>query len=127
MSRRPGLNEYEKAFVEHIAGLHIEGPVFATLVREALEAEYGGEIDNLLGGLKPQTLEDPEKFAAELSKTFGADAMEYYITITKYAESGSFQPEQESEEEKEDEELESIVRETEPDSDQEAGKDTKET
>jgi len=53
--------------------------------------------------------------------------MEYYITIIKYAESGSFQPEQESEEEKEDEELESIVREMEPDSDQEAGKDTKET
>jgi hypothetical protein len=103
--------------------LNIEGPALATLVREALEAEYGGEIGTLLDGLKPQTLEDPEKFAAELFKTFGSETMQYYVTIIKYAESGRFQPEQAMEQEKEDERFEPLVRETEPDSDREAGTD----
>jgi hypothetical protein len=76
-SRRSDLNKYEKAFVEHIAQLNISGPSFAALAREALEAEYGGEIDNVLNGLKQQTLENPEKFAAELSMSFGTQAMQY--------------------------------------------------
>jgi hypothetical protein len=102
--------------VKHIARLNIEGPAFAALVREAMEAEYGGEIDNVLRGLKQQALEDSEKFAAELFKAFGTQAMQYYVTIIKFAESGSFRPDQDPEEEREDEELESLIRETEPDS-----------
>jgi hypothetical protein len=112
------LNDYEKAFVEHIAKLNIQGAAFTRLVREGLEAEYGGEIGTLLSGLKPTTLESPEKFAAELYRILGSGAMPYYVTIIKFAESGRFSPEQDMEEEREDEELESLVHEIEPDSEQ---------
>jgi hypothetical protein len=88
-----------------------------------MEAEYGGEINNLLSGIKQQTFENPKKFAKELSKTFGETAMRYFVTIIKFAESGRFQPEQDLEQEKADEEFESLVRETEPSSAQETGND----
>jgi len=100
--------------VEHIDRLGIEGPTFAALVREALEAEYGGEIDAVLDDFKQQTLEDPKKFAGELFKIFETQAMQYFVTIIKFAESGRFHPEEELEQEKGDEEFESLVRETEP-------------
>ncbi len=122
-ARRRSVNKYEKAFVEHITRLNVEGPDFAALVRRALEAEYGGEIDNLLNGLDQTTIQDPEKLAAELFKAFGADAMNYYVTIIKYAESGRFQPEEDAEQASEEEELESLVREVETNSDQESATD----
>jgi hypothetical protein len=124
-TRRPELNEYEKAFVEHVTRLKIGGPNFAKLAREALEAEYGGEIDALFSGLSQETLESPERFAAEVFKTFGKEAMPYYVTILKYAESGLYQPEQDSEQEKEEEELESIIHKIEPDSGGEAETDSR--
>jgi len=105
--------------VEHIARLNLEGPTFALLVKQAMEAEYGGEIHSLLSGIKQQTFENPKKFAVELSKAFGDTAMKYFVTIIKFAESGRFQPEEDMEQEKADEEFESLVRETEPTSDQE--------
>lgn len=101
--------------MEHIARLNIEGPGFAMLVSEALEAEYGGEVDNLMKGLSQGTLESPEKFAGELFKTFGTEAMQYFVTIIKYAESGRFQPEEESKSAEEEQELESLVHEIESD------------
>jgi len=120
-ARRSDLNEYEKAFVEHIAQLNISGPNFAALAREALEAEYGGEIDSVLNGLTQETLRNPEKFAVEVFKVFGTQAMQYYVTIIKYAESGNFHPEEDAELEKEEEELESLVHKLGPDSEQGSG------
>jgi hypothetical protein len=118
------LNDYEKAFVEHIAKLNIQGAAFAKLVQEGLEAEYGGEIGTLLSSLKPPTLESPEKFAAELYRTLGTGAMPYYVTIIKFAESGRFSQEQDAEEEKENKELESLVREIESDPGQGGAEDS---
>jgi hypothetical protein len=114
------VNQYEKAFVEHIARLNLDGPTFVALVRQAMEAEYGGEVNHLLSGIKQQKFEDPKKFAEELSKQFGDQAMRYFVTIIKFAESGRFQPEEDLEQQKADEEFESLVRETEPASDQQA-------
>ena len=112
------LNQYEKAFVEHIERLNLDGPTFASLVKQAMEAEYGGEIHSLLSGFKQQTFENPRKFAQEMSKTFGESAMRYFVTIIKFAESGRFQPEEDLEQKKADEDFETLVRETEPGSDQ---------
>ena len=123
-ARRSELNKYEKAFVEHIAQLNISGPSFAALAKDALEAEYGGEIDSVLKGLDLETLGNPEKFAAEVFKVFGTQAMKYYVTIIKYAESGNFHPEEDSELEEEEGELESLVHRMEPDSEQESGTDS---
>lgn len=117
------MNEYEKAFVEHIAQMNLSGPEFAALVRQALEAKYGGEMDNLLNRLGQPSVENPEKLAAELFKAFGTDAMEYYVTIIKYAESGRFQPEEDAELASEEEELESLVHDVEANSDQESATD----
>jgi len=89
--------------------LNIDGPDFEALAREALEAEYGGEIDNLLNGLDQSTIQNPGKFATELFKAFGTGAMRYYVTIIKYAESGRFQPEENAELAKEEEEMQSLV------------------
>jgi hypothetical protein len=47
--------------------------------------------------------------------------MRYFVTIIKFAESGRFQPEEDLEQKKADEDFESLVRETEPSSDQEMG------
>ena len=91
-----------------------DGPTFTKLTTEALEAEYGGQVSSLWRGLDDQTMEDPEKFAAALYKTLGTDeAMKYYATIIKYAESGRFQPEEDAEQEQEEQELASVIRETE--------------
>ena len=114
------LNEYEKAFVEHIDRLGLGGPNFARLTREALESEFGGEAQVLLGGMSQGTLDDPGLFASELFKSYGMDALRYYVVIVKYADSGKFNPEEEAEEEQEEEELESIFKETVSASDQEA-------
>ncbi len=100
--------------MEHIARLNLDGPTFALLVKQAMEAEYGGEIRSLLSGFKQKTFEDPKKFAVELSKTFGESAMQYFVTIIKFAESGRFQPEEDLEQQKADEDFESLVRQTEP-------------
>jgi len=121
-SRRPSahqekepLNEYEKAFVERIDRLNLDGPTFALLVNEALEAEYGGEVDNLTKDFDQATLESPERFAEGMFEMLGTDAMQYYSTIIKYAESDRFQPEEESEQAEEESELGSILRDIQPD------------
>jgi hypothetical protein len=115
------VNKYEKAFVEHIYRLKIkDGPTFTKLVTEALEAEYGGQVSSLWSDLSQQSVEDPEKFAAALYKALGTDeAMKYYATIIKYAESGRFQPEEDAELQQEEEKLASVIRETESDSEPE--------
>jgi len=89
--------------------LNIDGPDFAALTRQALEAEYGGEIDNLLNSLDQSTIQNPGKFASELFKAFGTGAMKYYVTIIKYAESGRFHPEESAELAKEEEEMQSLL------------------
>jgi hypothetical protein len=111
------MNEYEQAFVDHVQELGIDGSAFSALVREALEAEYGGEIDAVFKDLNEEALESPEMFATTVYKTFGKEAMQYYITILKYAESGSFHPQEDQEAKREEEELGSII--------QEVGHDTK--
>jgi hypothetical protein len=114
------LNEYEKAFVKHIARLRITpGPHFALLSKEALEGEFGGEGDALLKGLSQPILEDPRKFASVLYRTYGTGALQYFTMIVKYAESGNFHPEQDEELEREEEELESVVQDVETNSEQE--------
>ena len=39
------MNDYEKAFVEHIGKLKAEDYVFELLAREALETKFGGGGD----------------------------------------------------------------------------------
>jgi hypothetical protein len=104
-----GMNEYEKAFVDHVEELGIGSEAFPALVREALEAEYGGEIDAVFKELSQETLESPEKFATEVFRVFGTSAMQYYVSILKYAESGNFHPQEDQELQKEEDELKSIV------------------
>jgi hypothetical protein len=110
------MNEYEKAFVKHIARLNVQGQNFARLTKEAFEAEFGGEGDILLNDFDQDTLENPEKFAVALHKGFGEDALEYYRLIVKFAESGNFHPEEDAELEEEEKELESVVQGIGPDS-----------
>ena len=113
------MNEYEKAFVERIEQLKIApGPAFALLTKEALEGEWGGEGDQLLMGLGQKTLEDPQRLASELVKTYGTGAMKYLSLIVKHAESGNFHPEEERELNQEEQELESVVEEVDANSDQ---------
>ena len=107
------MNEYEEAFVDHVEELGIDGPTFSALVKESLEAEYGGEIDAVFKGLSQETLEDPEKFATEVFKAFGTGAMQYYVAILRYAESTNFHPAEDQETKKEEDELESILRDVE--------------
>jgi hypothetical protein len=109
--------------VDYIARLKIRGSDFAKLTKEALEAEYGGEGNALLSGFSQGTLEDTEKFATELYKVFGTGALQYYVAIVKYADSGKFHLEEEAEEKTEEQELESMVNEIESDSDQESETD----
>jgi len=112
------MNMIEKAFLERIAELRIDpGPTFAELTRGALEGEWGGEGGELLKGISQQTLEDPKRFASELLKTYGDGAEKYLMLIVKYADSGTFHPEEEQELEKEEEELESVVEEVDAQSD----------
>ena len=109
--------------MEHIVRLNIRGSDFAKLTKEALEAEYGGEGDSLLSGFSQGTLEDPQKFATEVYKVYGTGALQYYVAIVKYADSGMFHPEQEAEDEAEEQELETVVSEIESGSDQESRTD----
>lgn len=115
------LNEYEKAFFERMSRLDVDGPDFARLTREALEAEFGGEGDAILKGLGPETLEDPKRFASEMYKTYGRGALQYFTMIVKYVGSGRFNPDEEAEEEAEEEDLESIIDEVESSSVGESG------
>jgi hypothetical protein len=109
--------------VEHIVRLNIRGSDFSELTKQALEAEYGGEGNALLSGFSQGTLEDPQKFALELYKVYGTGALQYYVAIVKYADSGKFHPEEDSEEKTEEQELASMVDEIGLDSDQESGTD----
>jgi hypothetical protein len=116
----PKLNEYEKAFVEHMSKSGIKGADFARLTKDVFEAEFGGEGDAFLRGLSQETLENPERFATEVYKAYGLGALHYYVMIVKYIDSGKFHPEEEAEEEAEKEDLESIINEVESNSEQEA-------
>jgi hypothetical protein len=115
------LNEYERAFVDHMVRSSMAGPDFARLAKEAFEAELGGEGDALLKGLDQQTLENPERFASEIYKAFGLGALQYYVMIVKYVDAGKFHPEEEAEDEAEEEDLESIVNELDSKPGQETG------
>ena len=107
------MNEYEKAFVQRMGVLKVTpGPGFASLVQNAFEREMGGEETSFLTGISRKTLEDPEKFAAELYNTYGTEAMGYLSMIVRFAESGDYHPSEDAEERKEEEELESIIEET---------------
>jgi len=113
------MNEYEKAFVEHMSKSGIRGPEFARLTKEAYESEFGGEGDVLLKELSQETLEDPQRFATEVYKTYGMGALQYYSMIVRYADSGRFNPEEEAEEEAEEADLQTIVDEVDSNSEQE--------
>ena len=102
----------------------IKGVEFARLTKDVFEAEFGGEGDALLRGLTPEALEDPRRFASEVYKTYGMGALQYYVMIVKYLDSGKFHPEEETEEEAEEEDLESIVNEVESNSNQEVEDDS---
>ncbi len=99
----------------------IEGNDFARLIKDVFEAEFGGQGDTLLRGLRQEALEDPRLFASEMYEKFGTEALQYYVKIVKYLDSGRFHPEEEAEDEAVEEDLESIVNEVESNSDQEAG------
>jgi hypothetical protein len=104
-------------FIERMARLKIPpGPTFIALTKGALEGEFGGEGDALLKGLSQSALEDPTKFAKELFNMYGDGAMQYFAMIVRYAESGNFHPEEDQELEREEEELGSVVKEVEGDS-----------
>jgi hypothetical protein len=120
----PKLNEYEKAFVEHMSKSGIRGADFTRLTRDVFEAEFGGEGDALLKGLSQESLESPERFATEVYKAYGLGALHYYVMIVKYVDSGKFHPEEEAEEEAEEGDLESIINEVESNSKQGAENDS---
>jgi len=113
------LNEYERAFVDHMARSGIAGSDFARLTKEVFEAEIGGGGDTLLKGLSQQTLEDPELFATEMYKTFGLGVLQYYVMIVRYVDAGKFHPREEADEEAEKDDLESIINELGSDPEQE--------
>lgn len=102
----------------------IRGADFARLTKDVFEAEFGGEGDALLKGLSRETLEDPGRFASEVYKTYGMGALQYYVMIVRYVDSGKFRPEEEAEEEAEEEDLESIISEVESNSEQDAEDDS---
>ena len=112
------MNEYEKAFVEHMSKSGINGHAFARLTKEVYEAEFGGEGDALLRGFSQEALLDPQRFAIEVYKTYGLGALQYYAMIVKYVDSGRFNPAEEAEEEAEEEDLQTIVDEVESYSEQ---------
>ncbi len=91
----------------------IEGTDFTRLTRDVFEAELGGQGETLLRGLSQEALEDPERFASELYRMYGTEALKYYVMIVKYVDSGRFHPEEEVEEEAVEEDLQSIVDEME--------------
>ena len=117
------MNEYEKAFVEHISKSGIEDADFPRLVREAYEAEFGGEGDVLLAGLSRETLADPRRFASEFYRQYGLGALRYFTMVVRYVDSGRFNPAEEAEEEAEESDLESIVEEIDSSSDHESKND----
>ena len=88
------------------------------MARAALEGEFGGEGDEMLGELAKGSLEDPEKFARELYGNYGESAVPYLGAIARYAASGDHRPEDEEESKREEQEFESIVQETEHGPDQ---------
>ena len=102
----------------------IEGDDFARLTRDAFEAELGGQGETLLKGLSQEALGDPERFASELYKTFGMEALKYFVMIVKYVDSGRFHPQEEAEDEAVEQDLQSIVDEMESNSYQEAESDS---
>jgi len=104
------MNAYVKAFLERLARLNISDSDFPMLAKEALEAEYGGEIDSLLADIGQDRLAIPAEFAEELFKVFGKNAAQYCVAILKYAESGQFRPEEEAEVRQEEEMLETIIQ-----------------
>jgi hypothetical protein len=108
------LNEYERAFVEHMSRSEVDGDDFARLTRDAFEAELGGQGATLLTAVSQEALRSPERFASELYKTFGTEALKYFVMIVKYVDSGRFHPQEEVEDEAVDQDLQSIVDEMEP-------------
>jgi hypothetical protein len=94
------------------------------MAREALEAEYGGEIQVFLRSFSQPTLEDPRKFAEEAYKAFGSAALPYYVTIVKYADSGAYNPEEEAEDLAGEEDFASLVRDVESESAQSSEPDS---
>ena len=90
--------------------MNISNSDFPVLAREALEAEYGGEIDVLLVDIGEDTLANPEKFARKMFKIFGKNAIQHYVTVLKYAESGQFRPEEKAELRREEEMLETVIQ-----------------
>ena len=118
------MNEYEKAFTKHMEKAGIGGTDFARLIKEAYEAEFGGQGDALLAGLGQETMEDPRRFASVVYKEHGMGALQYYSMIVKYLDSGRFNPAEEAEEEAEESDLESIVEEVESNSEQETSSDS---
>ena len=111
------MNEYDRAFVDHMSRLGLKGASFARLTKEVFEAKFGGGGDSLLSGWSQETLEDPERFASEVHRTFGMGALQYYVLIVRYLNAGRFNPEREAEENAEEEELESIVTQVDANSD----------
>jgi hypothetical protein len=91
----------------------IERVDFARLTRDAFQAELGGQGETLLNELSQGALEDPERFASELYKKFGTEALKYFVMIIKYVDSGRFHPLEEAEDEAVEQDLQSIVDEME--------------
>jgi len=87
----------------------IKGADFARLTRDVLAAEFGGQGETLLRGLSRDALKDPERFASELYKMYGMEALKYYVMIVRYLDSGRFHPEEEAEDEAVEEDLETLV------------------
>jgi len=111
------MNEYDRAFVDHMSRLGLKGTNFAKLTKEVFEAKFGGGGDALLKGWTQETLEDPERFASEVHRIFGMGALQYYVLIVRYLNAGRFNPEREAEEDVEEERLESIVNQMDANSD----------
>ncbi len=96
----------------------VQGPDFARLVKDVFEAELGGQGDVLMKSLGNEAMGDPKRFASEVYKAFGMEALQYYVMIVKYLDAGKFHPEEEAEDEAVEADLQSIVDEVESNSEQ---------
>ena len=84
------MNEYEKSFVARMNQLTRAGYDFGGGSRAALEAKFGGAADVLLRGMSSQSMLEPDRFATELSRTFGRGSIGFLEPIIKYADMGMF-------------------------------------
>lgn len=84
------MNDFEKTFALRMNRIRSQGYDFEAGSRAALEAKFGGGVDVFIDALSDRAKEDPERFAAELSRTLGRGSLPFLGAIIRYADDGKF-------------------------------------